>query len=152
MASKRPSPALLWLTMIAAPGALAVETLLRWVLFPPEFEQVRELLHPFLTPVAWALGGVAALASLGGLALQRRMAERRIARAPDASSEDARYREVFGVFLLTASVPQVPALLSTFAYMFGASVVPVLIGIAISSVGVVSQALRVSTLAQAERA
>ena len=147
--STRPSRAVLWLTVFAAPVALGFETVLRWILFPADFELVRELLHPVLTPVAWFLGGVAAVASFAGLALQRRMTARRLSRLPGEPDLDARYREVFAVFLLTTAVPQIPAILSTLTFMFGASLLPVLVGIGLSSVGVVTQALRVPSLAEA---
>lgn len=148
MAEKRPSKAMLWLTILAAPVALAVETGLRLLIFPEEFELVREFLAPILTPVAWALGAVAAIAGFAGLFLQRRMTDRRLAKLPAGAEAGARYQAVFAVFLLTTSVPQIPALLATFAYMFGASIVPVLVGVGVCSVGVVSQALRVPRLAE----
>ncbi len=151
MAAKRPSRALLFLTILAAPVALGFETVLRKLLFPPEFQMVRELFEPALTPVAWVLGVVAAGAALLGVVMQRKMAQKRIAKSPDREDHDARYRHVFGVFLLTSSVPQIPAIFSTFAFMFGASLTPVLVGIGISSIGVVTQALRVPTLADTLR-
>lgn len=150
MAAKRPK-ALLWLTLLAAPVALAVETGLRLLIFPAEFELVREFLNPTLTPVAWALGGLSAAAGVAGLAVQRKVSERKLAKLPSKCDTEARYHAVFGVFLLTTAVPQIPALLSTFAYMFGASLLPVLVGVGVSSVGVVSQALRVSHLAARPR-
>jgi len=110
---------------------------------------VREVLSPPLTILASVLDGVAVVAALAGLSLQRRVAQRRFARLPDPNDVDARYRETFGVFLLTASLPQIPALLSTFAYMFGASIWPVLVGVGVCSVGVVTQALRVRSIAEA---
>ncbi|HEY8431317.1 MAG TPA: hypothetical protein VIL20_23215 [Sandaracinaceae bacterium] len=148
MAKKRPSRAVLFLTILAAPVALGFETLLRLLLFPRDFEYVRELFEPVLTPVAWALGAVAAVASLLGVVVQRSLAQKRIEKSPDRDDEDARYRNVFGVFLLTSSIPQIPAIFSTFAFMFGASLLPVLVGIAVCSVGVVTQALRVPALAR----
>ena len=147
MAGKRPSKGILWLTMLAAPVALAFETVLRMLLFPDDFELVREFLSPMLTPVAWAFGALAAIAGFVGLGLQGRMVRRRLAKLPDTASVDERYREVFAVFLLSSSVPQIPAILSTLTYMFGASLVPVLVGVAACSVGVVTQALRVPGLA-----
>ncbi|HJL15964.1 MAG TPA: hypothetical protein RMH99_09920 [Sandaracinaceae bacterium LLY-WYZ-13_1] len=145
---RRPSKALLWLTIVAAPAALAVETGLRLLLFPEDFELVRELLNPTLTPVAWVLGGVAGIAAWVGLLVQRRISRRRLAKLPADADDEARFAAVFGVFLLTTAVPQIPAIFSTFAYMFGASLVPVLVGIGLCSVGVVAQALRVSSLAE----
>lgn len=148
MAAKRSSRAMLFLTILAAPVALVFETFLRAALFPPEFETFREFLRPMLSPVAWVLGLVAAAAGLAGLGLQRSMAQRRVARLPEDAGYEERYAQVLGVFMLTTAVPQIPAILSTFAFMFGASLWPVLVGIGVCSVGVVAQALRVSSLAK----
>jgi hypothetical protein len=145
MASTRPSRAILYLTALAAPVALGFETVLRHLLFPPEFEQFRAFLEPVLTPFAWVLGLLAGAASLAGFALQRRLTEKRLARVT-ADDVAIRHAQVLGVFLLTASVPQIPAILSTFAFMFGASIAPVLAGIAICTAGVVAQAMRVEGL------
>ena len=76
------------------------------------------------------------------------MANRRLARLPDDATVDQRYREIFAVFLLTTAVPQIPALLSTFVFMFGASIWTVSTAIAFCSVGVVAQALRVPAMAE----
>jgi hypothetical protein len=147
MAAKRPSNAILWLTIPAAPVALGLETALRLWLFPDDFELVRELLRPMLTPVAWVFGALAALAGLGGLALQRRLSAKRLAKFPPGAPLAARHGAVTGVFLLTSSVPQIPAVLATLTYMFGASLVPVLVGVGLCTAGVVGQALRVPSLA-----
>lgn len=147
MAAKRPSRGLLFLTVLAAPTALVFETALRKLLFPSEFEELRALLEPALTPVGWVLGLVAGLAGLAGLTMQKRLAGARIAKLADREEVEARYREVFGVFLITTAVPQIPALLSTFAFMFGASLWPVLVGVGLASVGVAGQAVRIPRLA-----
>lgn len=146
---KRPSRSVVLLTVFAAPFAIAFETLLRAILFPPEFEDFRVFLEPFLTPVAWVFGAAAAGASFVGLALQKRIAARKLARFErvEGVTDAMRQREVLGVFLLTASVPQIPAVLSTFAYMFGASPWPVGVGIALSTLGVIAQAVRIGDLA-----
>lgn len=151
MAAQPRSRALLFLTVLAAPGALGFETLLRALLFPPDFELLRAFLSPVLTHLAWVLGLVAAAGSLIGLALQRSIAHKRLARLPEGASEEVRYQQVLAVFLLTTAAPQIPAILATFALMFGASLTPVLIGVGICSLGVIAQALRVSSLAAAAR-
>lgn len=145
--AKRPK-AVLWLTIVAAPGALAIETALRKLLFPAEFEEVREFLEPTLTPFGWGLAAFAAFGAALGLVVQRHVANRRLARLPDDATVDQRYREIFAVFLLTTAVPQIPALLSTFVFMFGASIWTVSTAIAFCSVGVVAQALRVPAMAE----
>jgi hypothetical protein len=140
---ERGGTAIVLLTVVAAPFALALETLLRTLLFPSDFELVRELLSPAMTVAAWALVGVTALASVAGVALQERLADRAVARIPEAArtAELAR-RARLGAFMLAASVPQVPAILATFAFTFGASLVPVAVTIAVVTAGVVAVAVR----------
>jgi hypothetical protein len=147
MAQKRPSPLMLWLTIVAAPAALGFESLLRILLFPPEFEEFRDIVRPLLTPVAWLMVGVAALAVIVGMSLQRRLAAGRVAKLKPPVDGDAVFRTVFSVFLLTVAVPQIPAILSTFLFTFGASLYPVIASVSVSSIGVVAQALRMKGLA-----
>jgi len=148
MAEKRPSTALLWLTIVAAPAALGLETGLRLLLFPAEFELVRELLNPYLTVVAWLVALVAGIGAAVGLVVQRRVVRKRIANLPEeANTLERRYQIAFGVFLLATAIPQIPSIVATFCFMFGASIVPVLVAILLTSVGVVGQALAVPKLA-----
>jgi len=134
---------LIVMTAIAAPVALAFETLLRKLLFPPYFEELREALRPTLTPVAWTLCAVAVAAGAFGIAFQRRLARRAVARLPeDRRSPEEVDRARIGAFMLAASVPQIPAIASTFSFMFGASLVPVIVGIVLVTVAVGIQAWR----------
>lgn len=140
-AKARGSGGLVVLTALAAPVALAFETLLRHLLFPPSFEVLRETLRPVLTPVAWGLAGACLLAGIAGLFLQRRMATRAVARlAADRRSGGEAARARLGAFLLAASVAQVPAILATFSYMFGARITPVLVAVALVTLAVLAQA------------
>lgn len=130
------------MTAVAAPVALAFETLLRRLLFPPEFERVREALRPVLTPVAWLLCLICAVAGVAATALQRRLVARGIDRLPsDRRSPEQIDRARIGAFMLAASVPQVPAVLATFGFMFGAALTPVVVAIAIATVAVLVQAV-----------
>lgn len=126
-------------TVLAAPLALALESLLRWLLFPPDFEVLRTFLEPVLTPIAWALVALSALAALIGALAQRVLSARKIARlgphAAPAQVEAARNQ----VFLIAASIPQLPTIASTLAYMFGASLVPTLVGVGVCTVSVLAQ-------------
>ncbi|MCA9604098.1 MAG: hypothetical protein KC619_00765 [Myxococcales bacterium] len=147
MAEKRPSTTLLWLTIVAAPGALGLETGLRLLFFPDNFQLIRDFLNPMLTPVAWAFAAVAGLGAALGLFIQRRLIEKRIAKLPDEhNTHERRFQIAFGVFLLTTAVPQIPSIFATFCFTFGASLIPVLAAITLTSVGVVGQALRVPKL------
>lgn len=144
MAAKRPSRLLYGATIVAAPFALAFETLLRWILFPPEFEQIRELLRPGLAPFAWGLCVLAALMMIVGFWVQAAVTRKRFEKLKPDTAEQ-RHRIAFGVFLLTTAVPQIPAILSTFTFTFGAPIWPVIASIGVCSVGVVGQAFRVAS-------
>lgn len=133
-------------TVVAAPMAFAFETVLRMLIAPEEFEGVRAFLRGPLTPVAWALAGVALLATVGGLFVYDRVAARAIAKLPaDRRTDEHRVRAATGAFLLTSAVPQIPAVLCTVMFTFGAPFLPVAVGIGIASLGVVAQAIRVTT-------
>lgn len=129
------------LTVVAAPFALGFETLLRKLLFPPEFEDVRALVGPTLTLAAWALPIVCLLAGLAGVVFQRRLVERALRKLPAARRDDPESQEKarVGAFLLAASVPQVPAIVATVLFTFGASLVPVVVTVVVSTLGVVAQ-------------
>lgn len=131
------------LTVVAAPIALGFETLLRTLLFPADFELVRELLSPVMTACAWALVGVTAVAGVIGIALQQRLADRAVQKLPEAHRSPERVVKArLGVFMLAASVPQIPAVLATFAFTFGAELAPVLTTIGVVTIAVVAQAVR----------
>ena len=143
MARARGKGTLVVMTAVAAPVALGFETLLRHLLFPESFELVREALRPVLTPVAWVLCLVCAGAGAFGLVFQRRMAARAVDKLPPAGrTPELEDRARLGAFMLAASIPQVPAILATFSFMFGAALTPVVVAIGIVTVFVVAQALR----------
>ncbi|MGE0789026.1 MAG: hypothetical protein AB7S26_25360 [Sandaracinaceae bacterium] len=147
MTARRPPAFALWLVILAAPVALAFETGLRKLLFPADFEIVREFLQPYLTPVAWVLGIIAGLGGWIGLGLQRRLSARRLEKLPANASPEMRHSAVFAAFLLSVSLPQLPSVLSTICFTFGASIWPVLTGMVLCTLGVVAQALRVRPIA-----
>ena len=150
MSAKRPggSTALLWLTVVASPAALAIETALRRLLFPDDFELIREFLESSLSWVAWGFVLLAGLGSAAGLWLQRKLFERRAGGLSDEANTTARREQLaVGVFLLTSAIPQIPSIFATFCFTFGASLVPVLVSIALTSVGVLGQAWQVRRLA-----
>lgn len=128
-------------TVIAAPVALAFETLLRTLLFPPDFELVRLFLEPVMTPIAWLLVAIATTAGIAGVLLQPRLVARKLARFGGHATSAQRETALNQVFMLTASIPQIPTIASTFAFMFGASLVPTLVGVAICTISVLAQGL-----------
>ncbi|MEM9188817.1 MAG: hypothetical protein AAGF12_06560 [Myxococcota bacterium] len=140
---KRSNRLLVVLTLVAAPGALAVESLLRWLLFPEDFEILRTYLEPFVTPIAWLMAALTAILGLVGLRLQRTMSAKKIARLPEERRTEAQLRRTrTGVFLLTASVPQIPAVIATVLFMIGSSLWPVIVALVVVTVAVGAQAYR----------
>ncbi|HLT41041.1 MAG TPA: hypothetical protein VK034_32410 [Enhygromyxa sp.] len=130
------------LIAVSAPLALGLETLIREQLLIPmigaELEEVREFYWPELTDelrratltrIAWLLVGVTVAAGALGVALLRR-AGRELGPA-----------KIRDRLLLLTSIPQVPAILATLCFAFGSTLLPVLIGIAISTAFVLAQGL-----------
>ncbi len=140
-------------TTLAAPLALGFETLFRKLLFPllmgDDFELVRGFLRPLLTPVAWALGLLALAMTLVGWALHAMLAARALARLPaeKRALPAERERAELRAFMVAASVPQLPCVLATFTFMFGAALLPVLVAVGLGSLGVCVLALRTRSAA-----
>ncbi len=136
------------ITVASTPLALGVETLMRTQIFPlflgGQFEEVRVFLEPQMTPVAWAFCGITTLAGFAGLALQKRVLRRALEKLPPErrALPGARERAVLGSFLVAASVPQLASVGSTLLFTFGASLVPVVVGVVIGSSAVLVQASR----------
>ncbi|MCA9581473.1 MAG: hypothetical protein KC416_06740 [Myxococcales bacterium] len=111
------------LTASAVPFAMAMESVLRRMFFPPEFEDLREALRPILFWFAWANVGVTALAiPIAGrtfTALQQRAKDRSV----DSGGA------LLATFLTASSIPQVPSLFATFLFMLGAPLGPVAVSI-----------------------
>jgi FtsH-binding integral membrane protein len=143
---------------VSAPIALAFETLFRTqVLAPilgPSWGQAREIFSPTLTRVSWALAYVTVFAGLLGVALIPVSARRIDRAAREAGREidhEARTKRVLEHLYLLTSVPQVPAILATFCFTFGARLLPVVIAMAISTVAVVAQGVLAARLLRRAR-
>lgn len=131
------------LIAVSAPLALGIETAFRQLVLVPmigaELRELREFYWPALTDelrraaltqTAWVLVGATVLAGALGVALLRRAARRQQDLA-----------ELRDQLLLLTSIPQVPAILATLCFVFGSSLLPVLISIAISTAFVLAQGL-----------
>jgi hypothetical protein len=130
---------LLAVVAVSTPLALAVETGLRVLLFPPEFEEVRMWLRPVITPWMWTASALAIGFTLLGLRLQKWFVARRMARlAEDKRTREAEAKAHFDALMLSSSCPQIPALLATFGFMVGADLLPVVVAIAIATTGVLT--------------
>ncbi len=138
--NRRSEPVVLAIVAVSTPTALAAEALVRRLLLPPELEEMREWLHPKVAPVGWALVGVAALAVVLAFALHRRLFAAALASKPATLAEAERAgRARMETMLLTTSVAQVPALLGTVAFTFGADPLATWLTIGIGTLGVVAQ-------------
>lgn len=135
---------MLLLVALSTALALAVETAVRRLMLPPEFEQVREWLSPTLEPWAWGTVPLTALAGVTGWWLYGRLVRRGIARAkPGSDPERTRARAELDAAILASSAPQVPAVAATMLFMMGAPLRPVLVAMGVAVVGVLSLGVRV---------
>lgn len=132
-----PITALTVIIAVSAPIAMGLETLLRTAFFPIEFVEVRDFLHEPLRPFAWACVGFTILFSVIGFIALRMGGPKAIANAPSLGKEPG--KALVDRFMLTSSIPQVPAIAGTLMFMFGSPLLPVLVCMAISSAGVVAQ-------------
>lgn len=133
---------LIAMTAVAAPIAFGLETVLRLLLLPPEFEEFRMLVRPYVTPVGWLMVGLAVVTGLLGVMFQARLVARAEAKLPPEADTSARDRARLGAFMLAASVPQLPAIFATLTFMFGSELLPALVAVGVSTAAVVVQALR----------
>lgn len=125
-----------WLVLammaLTPPAALALETALRWALFPPDFEQLRVYLGPSLTPVAWGLAAAVPVLAVVGRWAQRRVAAWWRVRHPHDPNA-----ALAGLYL-GASLPQLGALAATGLYTFGAALAPVALSAGLATVAVLA--------------
>lgn len=144
---------LLGLICLSTPLALGVETVLRRLMMPPNFDAVRAWLEPSLTPWAWATVPVTVLATLLGWwifgALRRRALK---GRRPGQDEAQARASAQLEAMILATSAPQIPAVAATLLFMMGASLVPVLVAMGVAMLGVLSIGLWLDDPAAAEPA
>lgn len=142
MSSRTRLYGLLGLVALSTPLALAVETGMRRLLMPPDFDRVRAWLAPSLTPWAWAMALVTlATTGLGWWlygVLRRRGLRRR--RRPGTTEAQAHAKAELDALMLASSAPQVPAVAATMLYMLGAELRPVVVTMAIATLGVLSLA------------
>lgn len=129
----------------STPLALVVETGLRRVMFPPEFDDVRMWLRPSITPWVWLAPVACVVAVPLGAKLQRWLVARELARlAPERRTQAARIEAEFDALLLSTSAPQLPAVIATFAFMFGSALLPVVVAMLVATVGVLGLGLAVA--------
>lgn len=132
-------PGVLALIAIAAPAALGLETIARTLLLPAELAQVRQELRPTLTPIAWGLLIVTLASAPLGLLTLRALTRRFLAKVTATNGDERRRREArFEAMFVATSVPQLPAILATFALTAGSDAWPVIATMVTSTIGVVA--------------
>jgi hypothetical protein len=127
------------LAIVAAstPLAMLVETGLRQVMFPPEFDEVRMWLRPAITPWVWIAPVASIVAVPLGDRLQRTLVRRELQRLPpERRTEAERIACEFDALLLSTSAPQIPAVIATLAFMCGSSLTPVIAAMLVATAGV----------------
>jgi hypothetical protein len=117
---------------VAAPMALALESLLRAALLPPDFELLREAWGPRVTPWVWRLVPVAAVSDAAAFALQLHLQKRATTLA---TARQRRWKRFEGL-MISASVAQIPGFLAAVAFLVGADLGAVLACVGISTAGV----------------
>ncbi|MCA9600578.1 MAG: hypothetical protein KC417_01060 [Myxococcales bacterium] len=138
---ERPHRMLVAITAIAAPVALVFEWALRRWALGDALDEVRAALGPYATFLASGLALVSIGLAVVAAPLFRALATRAFAKIPpEARAHPGRRTQaITGAFLIASSVVQLPALVATLAYTFGASFGPVALCLACSCVGVVHQ-------------
>ncbi len=126
----------LLLVAASTPLALAAETGLRRLMFPPEFDEVRLWLRPQITPWLWLAPITCALAIPLGLFVQRYLVARSLRTATGTLTTAMRASIEVDALLLATSVPQVPAILATMGFTLGAAIDPIAAAIAIATLGI----------------
>ncbi|OGQ91918.1 MAG: hypothetical protein A2289_12095 [Deltaproteobacteria bacterium RIFOXYA12_FULL_58_15] len=107
--------------------------MIRILVFPPEFEYLRDHLGPHTTAGVWALVPIAVVMAAAAFFLQLHL-QARAARL--FSGEKATWKQFEGL-MISASVAQIPGLLAIFGSMLGARFTAVLIVVIVSTTAVV---------------
>lgn len=122
---------------LATPAALGLETAARWLFLPAELARLRQELQPALTPLAWGLCALTALAVPLGVGAKRALSARFLARVRAAKGGAKKEAEArFEALFVATSIPQLPAVLATFALTCGAEALPALLAALASAAGV----------------
>lgn len=109
----------------ASPASLAVETGLRRLLFPPDFELLRAYLRPALGAPAWGLCVATLLLGLPACWVQTRLYARLVAARGAAYADRARVLSLYAA----STLPQLAALVAALAFTFGAPLTPVAVSV-----------------------
>ena len=138
---------------VSTPLALAAESFLRKLMFPPEFEEVRAYLRPALEWPTWSLLSLVLLTTYAGVRGMERRIERRMGKRP-AQEQTQRHRdkETLDAIVMFSTLPQVPGILATLCFMVGAPLLPVAVNMLAATLAVLLLGLRGMRLGRQSRA
>jgi hypothetical protein len=141
-AEEAPNRAVLVFIAVSPLVALGFETASRKAILGPEFNEVRDFLRPFLTPYAWGFCALTVLFSVAAVPVRRRLEARALARLGERARDPRRRADArLSALYLASSVPQLPSLFATFSFTMGAQLLPVVLCLALSALGVLALGL-----------
>lgn len=124
---------------ISSPVSLGAETLIRKALFTADMREMRALLNPFLTPVAWVLLAVTSVAALAGVPAHRAVHRRLVDKLGERRSDPVACASTDTMALyIASSVVQFPTLAATMTFTMGADLVPVFAALWVAAFAVVA--------------
>ncbi len=124
---------------VSSPVSLGAETLIRKVMFTADMREMRVLLNPYLTPVAWALLAVTAVASLAGVPAHRAVHRRLVGKLGERRRDPVACASTDAMALyLASSIVQFPTLIATMTFTLGADLVPVFAALWVAAFAVVA--------------
>ncbi len=132
----------LGLTLIvaaSAPVSLALESVVRGLVMAPEAEELRQFFQPTTTMVAWGLAAATVPVGILGAVLRQIWIARVLVLHAAGELRKPVARVVLDRFMLSASVPQIPAVAATIAVMLGARTPPAIVAMVISSGAILAQ-------------
>lgn len=118
------------------PMMLLLDLLLRGVVLAEQPEDVRVMAGELATNFAWYVVPCPALGGLAGFFLYPKLYAYQLARASPGDPEKARNNADLTAMMVTASLPQLPALLGDLSVLMGGQITPVLYSTSISTVAV----------------
>lgn len=124
---------------ISAPMSLALESVVRAYVMAPEAEELRQFFSPTLTLVAWGLAAATIPFGILGAVLRRIWVARLLIQHAAGELRKPLARLVLDRFLLSASIPQIPAIAATIVVMLGARMPPAIVAMVGSSAAILVQ-------------
>lgn len=124
---------------VSAPISLALESTVRSYLMAPQAEELRQFFSPTLTLIAWGLAAATLPFGILGAVLRRIWVAKLLIQHAAGELRKPLARLVLDRFLLSASIPQIPAIAATIVVMLGARMPPAIVAMVVSSAAILVQ-------------